>query len=278
MEYCSKRSLDTVLEAALRDPQVGGRRQPEASCLAAQPRGGVAGGRRPAARRFSPCLAAQASARGAAPLTRCPAGSLGLSAQAARSLPWDRLLAMAVDAANGMLYLHTRDPPIAHRDLKSVRLMRACTVSACCWPALDTCLRLFAHQACAAATRQPTPPLPPGAPPSTCHRATCWLTRRCRSRWQTSPSAARCTARPSARPRWSWPTRWGPAAGCCAALAGLWQRRPACCLHCIASTAARPPLLLPGPSHRSQRWLAPEVLGGEPGQLPADVWAYGTIL
>ena len=26
------------------------------------------------------------------------------------------------------------------------------------------------------------------------------------------------------------------------------------------------------------RWLAPEVLSGQPGQLPADVWAFGTVL
>ena len=26
------------------------------------------------------------------------------------------------------------------------------------------------------------------------------------------------------------------------------------------------------------RWLAPEVLAGNPGQLPADVWAFGTVL
>ena len=26
------------------------------------------------------------------------------------------------------------------------------------------------------------------------------------------------------------------------------------------------------------RWLAPEVLSGQPGQLPADVWAFGTVM
>ena len=30
-------------------------------------------------------------------------------------------------------------------------------------------------------------------------------------------------------------------------------------------------------SHRRRRWLAPEVLSGHPGQLPADVWAFGTV-
>ena len=28
----------------------------------------------------------------------------------------------------------------------------------------------------------------------------------------------------------------------------------------------------------SCRWLAPEVLGGDAGGLPADVWAFGTVL
>ena len=30
---------------------------------------------------------------------------------------------MAGDAAKGMLYLHTRQPPVAHRDLKSANLL-----------------------------------------------------------------------------------------------------------------------------------------------------------
>lgn len=34
-----------------------------------------------------------------------------------------RLLGMIHDAATGMLYLHTREPPIAHRDLKSANLL-----------------------------------------------------------------------------------------------------------------------------------------------------------
>ena len=29
---------------------------------------------------------------------------------------------------------------------------------------------------------------------------------------------------------------------------------------------------------QNPRWLAPEVLGGAPGGLPADVWAFGTLL
>jgi serine/threonine protein kinase len=38
-------------------------------------------------------------------------------------LPWSRRLEMALDAAKGMLYLHTRRPPIVHRDLKSPNLL-----------------------------------------------------------------------------------------------------------------------------------------------------------
>jgi serine/threonine protein kinase len=43
--------------------------------------------------------------------------------QLARQLTWERLLGIALDAARGMLYLHTRQPPIAHRDLKSANLL-----------------------------------------------------------------------------------------------------------------------------------------------------------
>ena len=41
----------------------------------------------------------------------------------ARQLPWGRLLSMALDAAKGVLYLHSRAPPVAHRDLKSANLL-----------------------------------------------------------------------------------------------------------------------------------------------------------
>lgn len=43
--------------------------------------------------------------------------------QVAKQLGWGRLLGMALDAATGMLYLHTRNPPLAHRDLKSANLL-----------------------------------------------------------------------------------------------------------------------------------------------------------
>lgn len=42
---------------------------------------------------------------------------------AARELTWPRRLSMALNAALGMLYLHTRSPPIIHRDLKSPNLL-----------------------------------------------------------------------------------------------------------------------------------------------------------
>lgn len=41
----------------------------------------------------------------------------------AKQLDWVHLLSMATDAAKGMLYLHTRSPPIVHRDLKSPNLL-----------------------------------------------------------------------------------------------------------------------------------------------------------
>ena len=63
MEYCSKRSVDTILAAATLDPRL------------------------------------------------------------AKQLDWMHLLSMACDAAKGMLYLHTRSPPIVHRDLKSPNLL-----------------------------------------------------------------------------------------------------------------------------------------------------------
>ena len=43
--------------------------------------------------------------------------------RAAKSLDWVHLLGIAADAAKGMLYLHTRSPPIIHRDLKSPNLL-----------------------------------------------------------------------------------------------------------------------------------------------------------
>jgi len=46
-----------------------------------------------------------------------------LDCKTAKQLNWVHLLSMAADAAKGMLYLHTRTPPIVHRDLKSPNLL-----------------------------------------------------------------------------------------------------------------------------------------------------------
>lgn len=43
--------------------------------------------------------------------------------QQATQLDWLRLLSMATDAAKGLLYLHSRSPPIVHRDFKSPNLL-----------------------------------------------------------------------------------------------------------------------------------------------------------
>lgn len=43
--------------------------------------------------------------------------------RASKQLDWVHLLGIATDAAKGMLYLHTRSPPIIHRDLKSPNLL-----------------------------------------------------------------------------------------------------------------------------------------------------------
>ena len=38
-------------------------------------------------------------------------------------LPWSRKILMAIDAAEGICYLHEQDPVIVHRDLKSLNLL-----------------------------------------------------------------------------------------------------------------------------------------------------------
>jgi serine/threonine protein kinase len=60
----------------------------------------------------------------------CARGSLNDVLKRARSSPllaaqldWARRLNMALDAAKGMLYLHSCAPPIIHRDLKSANLL-----------------------------------------------------------------------------------------------------------------------------------------------------------
>ena len=39
------------------------------------------------------------------------------------NLPWSRKLSMSLDAAEGMEYLHSQNPPVVHRDLKSLNLL-----------------------------------------------------------------------------------------------------------------------------------------------------------
>jgi serine/threonine protein kinase len=60
----------------------------------------------------------------------CARGSLADVLKRARTSPllaaqldWARRLNMALDAAKGMLYLHSCAPPIIHRDLKSANLL-----------------------------------------------------------------------------------------------------------------------------------------------------------
>ncbi|KAL4428440.1 hypothetical protein ABPG75_002529 [Micractinium tetrahymenae] len=43
--------------------------------------------------------------------------------QLARQLRWPRLLSFALGAARGMAYLHSRQPPVYHRDLKAANLL-----------------------------------------------------------------------------------------------------------------------------------------------------------
>ena len=55
----------------------------------------------------------------------CDRGSLFDVLKAARRdpLPWRLRLRMAIEAAQGMHYLHSSSPPIIHRDLKSLNLL-----------------------------------------------------------------------------------------------------------------------------------------------------------
>lgn len=127
-----------------------------------------------------PCLLFEYCAKSS--LDRVLRTALGKPALAAK-LTWVRLLSMALDAAKGMLYLHTRVPPIAHRDLKSANLL------------VDSQWRVKV--------------------------ADFSLSRA----METGSKAAMMT---------------------------------------VMTT--------------NPRWLPPEVLGGLPGQLPADVWAFGCVL
>ncbi|EFN55391.1 hypothetical protein CHLNCDRAFT_12761, partial [Chlorella variabilis] len=101
--------------------------------------------------------------------------------KAARQLSWPRLLSMASDAAKGMVYLHTRQPAVYHRDLKSANLLVT-------------------------------------------------------SQWQVKVADFNL------------------------------------------SRALEPHDFMSSLCIQNPRWLAPEVLAGEDGGLPADVWAFGTVL
>lgn len=67
-----------------------------------------------------PCIATEYCRRGS--LYHVLRDATALPAMAAQ-LTWKRRLAMAMDAARGMLFLHIHKPPIVHRDLKSPNLL-----------------------------------------------------------------------------------------------------------------------------------------------------------
>eukprot|EP00008_Paramoeba_atlantica_P009178 CAMPEP_0201482664 /NCGR_PEP_ID=MMETSP0151_2-20130828/6929_1 /ASSEMBLY_ACC=CAM_ASM_000257 /TAXON_ID=200890 /ORGANISM="Paramoeba atlantica, Strain 621/1 / CCAP 1560/9" /LENGTH=181 /DNA_ID=CAMNT_0047865449 /DNA_START=530 /DNA_END=1075 /DNA_ORIENTATION=+ len=52
-------------------------------------------------------------------------GNLSQVLKAEPNLPWLRKLEMALDASEGMEYLHSQSPPVVHRDLKSLNLLVA---------------------------------------------------------------------------------------------------------------------------------------------------------
>jgi len=52
-------------------------------------------------------------------------GNLSQVLKADPNLPWSRKLGMALDASDGMEYLHSQIPPVVHRDLKSLNLLVA---------------------------------------------------------------------------------------------------------------------------------------------------------
>ena len=100
----------------------GGRRLPSSLCL--QPASTLP---HPASLCLTVCLP---SLQPSTPAEFCSRGSLcdvlraaSQNEAAAAALTWPRRLGLALDAARGMLALHTHSPPIVHRDLKSPNLL-----------------------------------------------------------------------------------------------------------------------------------------------------------
>ena len=50
-------------------------------------------------------------------------GNMSDVLEAEPNLDWKTKIKMALDAAEGMNYLHSLSPPIVHRDLKSLNLL-----------------------------------------------------------------------------------------------------------------------------------------------------------
>lgn len=69
---------------------------------------------------FPPCILSEYCSRGN--LTEVLYAAKTNPAKAAE-LTWHRRLSLAMDAAQGMLFLHTRSPPVVHRDFKSPNLL-----------------------------------------------------------------------------------------------------------------------------------------------------------
>lgn len=69
---------------------------------------------------YPPCIVTELCARGS--LADVLNTALK-SPEAAAELGWRRRLAIAIDAADGLAYLHQQEPPVVHRDLKSANLL-----------------------------------------------------------------------------------------------------------------------------------------------------------
>ena len=53
----------------------------------------------------------------------CSRGALTKVLKLEKDLGWDIKLQIAIDTASGMEYLHAQDPPVVHRDLKSLNIL-----------------------------------------------------------------------------------------------------------------------------------------------------------